>query len=114
MTQQDVLNKVVAHMRKQQMLAMDGDTCAYRVPGSLNRCAIGALIPDDVYSPDMERQRVEDIITSDYPALMSIFDGVETDYLSALQRAHDMSRDYEEWIDRTRVVCTQYALIWPE
>jgi len=69
--------------------------CAYRGRGG-ERCAIGMLIPDDLYSPDMEGQNVYSLLEMDLfmdivwePVNSLIFD-----VLKDLQVIHDI-----EWLD---------------
>lgn len=57
--------------------------CLYRNPNG-RRCAAGQCIPDKEYYPEMENETVTGLIKKDY-----IFDGYNTDVLSALQTAHD-------------------------
>lgn len=115
MTQQEILNKVVAHMRAQSAVAVTHDgQCCYRVPDSELRCAIGALIPDDIYSPAFERRTIAVLLEHDYPALKSHFDGMDIDFLCALQNAHDESKTTDEWVAGTKFQCEKRGLTWPE
>lgn len=67
--------------------------CLYRAPDG-SKCAIGHLIPDDKYSPDMEMGGIYQRIHEICPII-----GVETadwrtiDFLSELQKAHDRGRN---------------------
>lgn len=49
---QEHFDAVLAHLRKQGHPTPDG--CFYRHPTTSDRCGIGALIPDDKYSRDLE------------------------------------------------------------
>lgn len=54
MTPQEVFAKVVTHLRKQNAVsAKQNGMCVYRGPNGM-KCAVGCLIPDDVYKPEME------------------------------------------------------------
>ena len=64
MTRQDAFDQIVAHMRHQRAFSIghiDGQAadegeepgCRYRGDNGM-KCAVGALIPDDLYSPFME------------------------------------------------------------
>lgn len=58
MTNQELFDTCLNHLRKQGKRSVNstGD-CLYRAPdGSM--CAVGALIPDDKYSPDFENRSV--------------------------------------------------------
>ena len=60
-TKQETFDAVVAHARQQGCKAMlgDEDTCAYRGEGG-TKCFVGALIPDNKYSPNMESKTLDD------------------------------------------------------
>lgn len=58
MTRQQIFDAVVEHFIKQGAPAViqhgaSEITCCYRTPDGL-KCAIGALIPDELYTPEME------------------------------------------------------------
>lgn len=85
---QEVFNIIVAHLFKQNRRAQnaDGDGCAYR-DGEL-RCAVGVLIPDDLYSPNLEGNDAQHIIK--YFLKSGIADWVEhEELLGVLQKIHD-------------------------
>jgi hypothetical protein len=50
---QEAFNVAVEHLRKQGRPALKDYNCHYRTEEG-NKCAIGALISDEFYSPDME------------------------------------------------------------
>lgn len=55
---QQVFDIALAHLRKQGKRSMytteDGEICAYRGADGASKCAIGALISDARYRPEME------------------------------------------------------------
>jgi hypothetical protein len=56
MTPQEVFDKVATHLLTQRSRAVRPGSrysCLYRAPDG-KRCAIGCLITDDIYRPDME------------------------------------------------------------
>lgn len=54
MTPQEIFDTVAKHLITQgQQSQRDDGTCLYRGPGGL-KCAVGVLIPDDVYTRKME------------------------------------------------------------
>lgn len=59
MTDQELYNKVKAHLLAQRTKAMYGNMCRYRTPDGL-KCAIGCLIPDDKYNPSFEGRGIAD------------------------------------------------------
>jgi hypothetical protein len=95
MTNQEVFDKVVVHLRSMasQSVRLDG-VCAYRGIDGL-KCAIGIFIPDDVYSPDMEGpdNGVERLLNNfNLPELKEI----PIDLLKRLQSAHDSGDNWGE------------------
>ena len=53
MTEQEIFDKVVLHLYQQgEPSITHGGRCRYRLSGKM--CAIGCLIPDDMYSESME------------------------------------------------------------
>lgn len=53
MNQQDIFDRVLAHLSQQKCRASTHQGCMYRTPDGL-KCAVGALIPDDLYDPRMD------------------------------------------------------------
>ena len=63
---------------------------AYRAPstsGSRSKCAIGHLIPDDAYHPELENNFIVEFLLPDHPLLP---------LLSKLQVAHDTQTLFDE------------------
>ena len=114
MNNQEVFNKVVTHLRKQgrksSMLAYEGCRprylCAYR--GDVGaKCAIGCLIDDEHYRPEMEAKPVYDSLV--WAALEASL-GTEVEKTNRLfmflQRVHDgvPIKDWErEFAEAARV-----------
>lgn len=65
-----------------------------------NRCAIGALIPDDDYSPLFENKSVGSI------GIM--WGGLNEDMLSDLQSAHDLNCNWN--VERTKFTGSDYLI----
>lgn len=94
MTAQEVLNKVVAFMRKQggpsievEMAEHSTHTrCRYRGPQG-RRCAVGCLIPDETYEPYMEGLSVKNARVSFKLGALGLHQ--HEDLLNRLQCAHD-------------------------
>ena len=87
MTKQEIFDKVCDHLMTQMAKSkLQGgcDLCAYRDADGLS-CAVGCLIPDELYSDKIEGCDVYEIA----PTLEKI--GVEKhlDFLNSLQRIHD-------------------------
>lgn len=89
---QRIYNKVAKHFLKQRChaIAKDGKSCLYRGPrGAM--CAIGALIPNSSYQPEMENKSFEDL-TKNFKKLPKYFySRTMREFLGDLQTAHDES-----------------------
>lgn len=85
MTEQEIFDKVAEHLQKQGRCAMGEDGfCVYRGEEG-TKCAVGALIPDELYDSNIEGVTVADIPR---------YDDTEEDarklvLLGRLQRVHD-------------------------
>lgn len=56
MTEQEIFDKAAAHLLEQGKRARENGRCCYRasVSGTVLKCAVGALIPDELYDPRLE------------------------------------------------------------
>lgn len=85
MTKQEVFNVVREHLLKQGVRSENAaGSFRYRGPNGL-MCAVGVIIPDDLYHPEMEGRVVKDIwhmfSLGYYPNVL--------DLLEDLQNVHD-------------------------
>lgn len=60
LTNQQIFNRVAKHLLAQGRRAMSNGACVYRGPGG-TKCAVGCIIPDELYSPEFEGNNVEGI-----------------------------------------------------
>lgn len=77
-----------------------GITCAYRLymdEGSPLKCAVGCLIPDELYDAKMEESAADEL-TRDWPTLGFLGD-VKRDFLADAQVAHDTSKTTQEFVE---------------
>ncbi len=120
MTEQEIFDRVATHLLKQGRKATElaaishgGDSmlrCRYRTDDGL-RCAVGCLIPDEVYTPAIEGVTVfevaEKLIPTDARAVFLFLsalessgidhnDGALMSLLQSLQELHDASEP-EAW-----------------
>ena len=128
MDMQKVFDKVVDHLLEQRkqstvndVLAPGGYRCMYRGNSGL-KCAIGALIPDDLYTSSMENAGVGYMLLNN-PKLAKHLDikigkkrpsEGDTAYkeerlLIKLQNIHDV-REVEEWEKLLRDLAWDYEL----
>lgn len=91
MTNQEAFDGALFHLRKQKLPAKRGHLRLYRMEGGF-MCGIGALIPDSIYSKDMEYNSVFDLLCikkDQYPELVNHFKDVNIGLLSDIQEVHD-------------------------
>ena len=89
---QIAINKMFRHLILQGKKAVDpfsGD-CRYRTTDGL-KCAVGALIPDELYDPGAECWSIETIFDrpKKYYKLVEYFKDVSPELLSTAQVIHD-------------------------
>ena len=88
----DIANKMIQHVLKQGVKCVDEDgACVYRDSGG-SSCAIGSLIKDEHYTPDIEATTLYESAGVRRPFELSI--GVSLSYhatglFSKIQGAHD-------------------------
>lgn len=121
MTPQETFDKVTRHLLTQKAVSeLKGVGCRYRADNGL-KCAVGCLIPDDKYSPDIEGTPVGpdffDLEIGFFPPRALALRTLLTDLglsgqgklLSRLQHVHD-SFDSSDWPDRLRRVAKDFNL----
>lgn len=96
MRRQEIFDAVVEHFIQQGAPAVirltnGGVTCCYRTIDGL-KCAIGALIPDDLYVPEMEGESVSSLFHA-FPleAKAAGLSRSSARFFDALQKAHDIN-----------------------
>lgn len=99
--------------RPDAVLARDeyGD-CLYRTPEG-NKCAVGCLIPDEVYTPDMEGVGIDSLLDcGERPVrpLCQTLAGVDRHFLSAAQESHDGAEDVESFLADLDWLAQRYGL----
>ena len=81
------------------------------------RCAVGVCIPDDMYDPELEDYGSIGSVHIRMPDwYQSVFNGIDVNFLSGLQRAHDLARDTDFTADissRLRVLAQMHTLTIP-
>ena len=90
----EVIDYVTNHLLSQgcRSESLEAHGCAYRSPSGL-KCAAGCLIPDSLYTSEMENKSWEAIIEN-YPILRSKHSGL----IEKLQYIHD-DNCVESWQD---------------
>ena len=106
-TEQETFDLVVNHLLTQNERAVIEGKCRYRL-GSL-KCAVGCLIPDTLYTEDMEERSVGPLLDK-FPHLRNVVAINHHDHLlNGLQGVHD---DFEpvNWPLRLRNVALCFGL----
>lgn len=93
LTHQEIYDQVCAHLAKQgrrSMIPINGKAiCAYRGNGG-TKCAVGALIPDELYTAKLEGVRI-----IDDPVKVAVF-GTRTPPLKTLQLLNILQSIHDE------------------
>jgi hypothetical protein len=114
LTRQDLFDVIAWNLLRQnaKATAPDGVKCRYRAPDG-KRCAIGWIMPDDVYSEALEYRGVPDVATvlmgteygGDYARFLDRHIGMLNDF----QEMHD-ARQPREWPVYLRAIAQRHGL----
>lgn len=108
MTPQEIFDKVTVHLLTQNLKSREtpwGGDCKYRDSRG-HKCAVGILIPDELYKPEMEGASYS-ALRRLYPELG--FNDWDTTLPSELQMMHDYKEPYE-WKKELKEIAAQYEL----
>lgn len=114
LTNQVIFDRVVAHLRKQGKTAWNEEKmqCQYRIDGL--SCAVGCLIPDDVYESTFKTR--EGSTVDDIPAEELELCGISKDrslrLLGRLQAIHDRY-DVDGWEEGWEQCARDFGLVLP-
>lgn len=109
MNKQQQFDKMVSHLLEQNERSGKQDgynaswTCYYRHPEGKLKCAVGALIPDDKYDPEMEGKDASRLIIK-YPELK-----FDTELATDCQIVHD-ENEPEQWPVQLLMVAAEHGL----
>ncbi len=121
MTLQEAFDKVLFGLRAQAVGSFDysgvgmAPSCLYRNKTGL-KCAIGQLIPDDEYVPEMEALLFLAIKDPQHPAHCKTLSKVPVFFLRDLMSIHDMFMPQRKgdsmlrWEDQMRETAGRYGL----
>ena len=87
MTHQEIFDFVWTKLYEQGEQSIERCDCRYRTTGGL-KCAVGHLIPDDLYEENMEGRTVR-VISEHYSLPSDVFNRYNEGFLNELQAAHD-------------------------
>jgi hypothetical protein len=113
MTPQEIFDKVASHLLTQNKRSIKDGTCVYRGPDNTS-CAVGCLIPDDIYVPEMEHKNVELLLKTFEHKLPKYFLENKA-LLSELQECHDsFSTPPEKWYDTLKSIAHEFDLVFKD
>lgn len=103
-TNQEIFDRVCAHLARQGVRAITNGRCEYRTASGL-RCAIGGLLPDDGDYAPFEGTSIEGLIADDL-----ISTEANVSLLEDLQDAHDYSWNAPELRDKLYEIAGAWEL----
>lgn len=107
---QEIFDRVARHLLTQKERSVTRGRCRYRGAQGL-KCAIGCLIPDELYRVDMEGKGAHTFLIRDILTKAGINTECMTYMLVHLQAAHDHGL-VSGWPQRLRNIAKQYNLEW--
>ena len=111
MNAQEIYETVVNHLRQQGERSVGPDgTCLYRSGNGL-KCAIGILISDEVYKPEMEEKDLLVLLDQDTINLGPVREELTKHFsmLKEFQKAHDCSYP-SNWEEDFKKIAKLFAL----
>lgn len=112
MTNQEIFDKIVAHLRQQKVRSTEGNICLYRSTIGL-KCAVGCLINNNAYALELEGKAVGSIEVRDALLASGIpaDDGDTISMLQRLQSAHD-DKHPDRWERDFEYIAGKHNLIY--
>ena len=108
MTEQEVFDKVKAHLLQQNSKALHkGGGCAYKAEDG-KKCAVGCLIPDELYQERFENLGISQLL-EEATKLRALLEGVDTVLLMDLMLIHD-TKDPIDWPECLNNLAEAHAL----
>ena len=113
MDTQQAFEMAVKHLRKQgrRSLQYGAITCMYRIPESGLKCAVGALIPDELYQESFEGVGIVRLIDT-FDEINKLFENVNFKLLEDLQNIHD-NYEVTNWENELQELSIVYGLTMP-
>jgi hypothetical protein len=110
MKAQEVFDTVVTHLRNQKVKSMnDEGECLYRGPNGL-MCAVGCLIPDDQYDPNMENNPIDVLLNTDL--LQGDLRKTLTRFKSLLNKLQILHDDEAPWTNKGHETDEERLIRW--
>lgn len=112
MNRQEIYNKVKNHLLTQNKKSCDENFhCVYRNPDGL-KCALGCLISDEYYSPEIEHNNIDSpkVINALQMSGVKCTTSGDFNFLGSLQNVHD-SKYVDNWEKELYNIAKDYNLI---
>jgi hypothetical protein len=119
LTDQQIFDKIVAHLRNQKVPASFPDgingefgSCYYRLKTGTQTlmCAAGCLIPDELYLDSMEGRMIQSLVNDpNIDADLRYFFRMHSSVMSDMQAVHD--DHHAEWEEYFRYVAAKHNLL---
>lgn len=114
MTKQEIFDTVLFNLRAQGRASMNATDCMYRGENGA-KCAVGWLIPDELYSDEIEDLNVWDawVLQTLQQAGIEVVRPDTLDLLKHLQIAHDKQlaeEGVQEWEDQMQCIAGTFEL----
>lgn len=116
LTHQDIFNRVSTHLLRQGARAMVGDMCYYRTSDGLT-CAVGCLIPIEVYDPAIEEANIPGLFRfadARHQALEAVLaaSGIQRESFGLLARLQNVHDGYlpDKWAAQLDAVRDDFGL----
>jgi hypothetical protein len=113
MDTQQAFEMAVKHLRKQGRRSEQygAITCMYRIPENNLKCAIGALIPDELYQESFEGKGIVRVMET-FAEINKLFENVNSKLLKDLQTVHD-HYEVTDWENELQELSKVYGLTMP-
>lgn len=112
MTDQEAFTTAARHLLNQGKKSVDlfdSCRCLYRDECG-RKCAIGCLIPDDLYHVTMENLNVVEL-SSEFGSIKQLFEGLSINLLEDLQSIHDR-KSISDWEKLLKMTAVHFNLKW--
>lgn len=113
MNKQEIFDTVYKALLEQGESSVNNGVCAYRGPNG-TKCAVGHLIPDDLYEPEFEGKNILGIHNSILESIFQVDDiNPYLTFIFDLQQAHDNTLNYhglEAWKREMKSITKSYNL----
>ena len=109
---QEVFDAVRDHLLKHGLSVGENGDCMYRGPRNNAMCTVGCLLPNDIYTEDMERKDVHTLLNEHDLGRFKGFFVTHFDLLADLQEAHDNSVGNDLMTSLQNVALNHDELVW--